>query len=109
MDISFNRFAEINENGLIVCLDADCTVSENYLLELSKSEKAGVKGLSLYYEHPLNDADKFEKEAITSYEIFLHYYIQALRYTAYPHAFHTIGSSMAVRTSTYAKIKKNEQ
>jgi len=102
MDAALNYFAAHNHDGLIVCLDADCTVSENYLEELLKAERAGVKGLSIHYEHSLDEA--LDRQAIIRYEVFLRYYIQALRHAGYPHAFHTIGSSMAVRASAYAKI-----
>lgn len=41
--------------------------------------------------------------AITLYELHLRYYVEALRFAGFPHAFHTIGSSMAVRADGYMK------
>ena len=41
--------------------------------------------------------------AITQYELHLRYYLQSLRSTLYPYAFHTVGSSMAVRADVYCK------
>jgi hypothetical protein len=35
--------------------------------------------------------------------LHLRYYVEALRYARFPHAFHAIGSSMAVRAETYLK------
>lgn len=111
MDEALFRFASNGYDGLIVCLDGDCTVSENYLTELLRAESAGVSGLSIYYEHELGmTADKFEdpqgrqQGAIIDYEAYLRYYIRGLDFAGYPYAFHTIGSSMAVRASSYAKI-----
>lgn len=104
MDVSLQRFAQAGTDGLIVCFDADSEVSENYLQELLKTERAGAEGLSLYFEHPLEELPAQEVERIANYETWLRYYVQALRYSNYPHAFHTIGSSMAVRASAYAKI-----
>lgn len=104
MDAALQRFSTIDHDGLIVCLDADCTVSPNYLEELLRAQQENVNGLSLHFEHPLMEvADENVKQQIIDYEIWLRYYIQALRSTGYPHAFHTIGSSMAVRASVYAK------
>ena len=42
-------------------------------------------------------------EAVGAYELHLRYYVQALRYAGFPHAYHTIGSCMAVRADSYRK------
>lgn len=102
MDEALFRFSEINQDGLIVCLDGDCEVSQNYLEELLKAESRNVNGLSISFEHTLVENDP--SGAITYYELFLRYYIQALRSSGYPNAFHTIGSSMAIKASKYAEI-----
>ena len=104
MDAALSCFSRINYDGLIVCLDADCEVAPNYLEELLRAEKGGVNGLSIYFEHPINNLDSDRRERIVYYETWLRYYIQALRSIGYPHAFHTVGSSMAVRASVYARI-----
>ena len=104
MDAALNRFASINHDGLIVCLDGDCEVSNQYLTELLKCEKAKINGLSIAFEHDVNSIDSQRNSQIIEYEIFLRYYVHALRSAGYPHAFHTIGSSMASRASAYAKI-----
>lgn len=105
MDVALQRFSSINHDGLIVCFDADSTVSNNYLTELLKAESTKVNGLSITFEHPVEKIEnKAVKERICNYEIWLIYYIQALRFTGYPHAYHTIGSSMVSRASAYAKI-----
>jgi hypothetical protein len=57
---------------------------------------------SIYFEHPLEgDLQPEIYEAIAAYELHLRYYVQALRYAGFPHAYHTIGSSMAVRAKAY--------
>ncbi len=40
-------------------------------------------------------------EAITRYELHLRYYLQSVRSTGYPNAFHTVGSSFAVNAEVY--------
>jgi hypothetical protein len=104
MDEALHRFSQINHNGLIVCLDADCTVSENYLEELLSAESQKWKGLSLRYQHPLENLGEAEQAHIIAYEIWLRYYHEALAWSGYKHHFATVGSSMAVRASTYAQV-----
>lgn len=108
MDEAVRRFDSIhNQSGVIVCLDADCTVSENYLTELEQLFIADKKaaGCSIYFEHPLNGND-FEEavyQAIYDYELYLRYYHTGLKWSDYPYAFQTIGSCMAVRSGDYQK------
>ncbi len=108
MDEAVRRFNSINNHdGIIVCLDADCTVSENYLSEIEKlfvAEKT-ASGCSIYFEHPL-EGNEFEREvydAIADYELYLRYYHSGLKWSGYPYTFQTIGSCMAVRSSVYQK------
>ena len=62
-------------------------------------------GCTIYFEHPI-EGDEYPPEvydAIIQYELYLRYYLQALRYTGYPYATHTVGSCFAVKASVYAK------
>lgn len=103
MDAALKIFNYTSEYPkLLICLDADCTVSKNYLtginehFYLTKSEAA-----SIYFEHspePLSDA-------IINYEIFLRYYVHGLRFANSYYAFHTIGSSMACTYNSYIKVE----
>lgn len=105
MDIALQRFAEIDHDGFIVCLDADCTVSNNYLEQLLQYEKdEAINGMSLCFEHNYQRLSEPERQRIIDYEIWLRYYIEALRFADCPHAYHTVGSSMLCRASAYAKI-----
>ncbi len=105
MDEALYRFASVNKNGLIVCLDADCTVEKNYLQELEKQFLTHhPAACNIYFEHDLDRVgDKKLREGIIRYELFLRYYVNGLRYTGFPFAFHTIGSSMGVRADVFAK------
>jgi hypothetical protein len=108
MDIALSRFNRINyPDGIIVSLDADTLCEPNYLQAIYEEFKRRPKasGASIAYEHPIQ-GDEFPQEvydAIILYELYLRYYIQALRYIHFPYAFHTIGSAMAVRAWAYAK------
>jgi hypothetical protein len=105
MDEALRRFALINHlQAPIVCLDADCTCDTNYFVEIERcfTTHSQMPGASIYFEHPLEGPeDPRLYQAVTLYELHLRYYLEALRYAGFPHAFHTIGSSMAVRARIY--------
>ncbi|HUR45751.1 MAG TPA: glycosyltransferase [Candidatus Saccharimonadales bacterium] len=107
MDEAARRFDQLDRaNGVIVCLDADSECEPNYLtaLELHFQQHKRTPGCSITFEHPLNGPLPSEiYRAITLYELHLRYYVLGLRLAAFPHAFHTIGSSMAVRSGIYKK------
>lgn len=87
---------------ILVCLDADCEVSSNYLTGINEHfYSSGSEAASIYFEH----APEPLTEAIIVYEIFLRYYVNGLRYSKSPYAFHTIGSSMACTAESYIKIE----
>lgn len=108
MDEAVARFHAIdNDEGIIVCFDADCSCSGNYLTEIEQHfiKHPKTPGCSIHYEHPTG-GDEFTKkllDGIINYELFLRYYNQAQALTGYPGAFHTVGSSMAVRSWAYQK------
>ena len=105
MDEALHRFAAIDYDGWIVCLDADCEVEENYLLALEKRFlEQQPNSATIYVEHRLSSVtDPALRAGIIHYELFLRYYVNALRYAGFPHAMHTVGSGMAVRASLYAR------
>ncbi|WP_289053061.1 glycosyltransferase [Carboxylicivirga marina] len=102
---AFSYVTQEKYDGIIVSLDADCTVSDNYFSALNECySKKCLSGCNVYFEHPL--AGNFHSEvydAIAEYELHLRYYIQALRYAAFPHAFHTVGSCFTVTAEAYIK------
>ena len=85
---------------MILCTDADTLFPKNYLSEtltyFQKNPK--IQACSIHFEHPL---DQENSKEIIEYELHLRYYVEALKYAKHPHAFHTIGSSMAVRSEAY--------
>lgn len=108
MDEAVARFNKIDKpNGIITGFDADSTCDSNYMLEIEKCFKKHPKanGANIFYEHPL-EGEEFDDtiyNAIAQYELYLRYYMLAMRYTGHPHAFHTVGSSFAVSASAYIK------
>jgi glycosyltransferase involved in cell wall biosynthesis len=106
MDEAVRRFDDAGtlDSGIILCFDADCTCAANYLVAVESHFRAHPESpaCSIYFEHPLEGPLPREVyDAITGYELHLRYYVQALRYAGFPHAYHSIGSSMAVRARAY--------
>jgi len=106
MDEAVDRLEQAGQaHGIILCLDADTTVAPNYLqaVQAHFRQHNHIQACSIYFEHPLEGTAFPEEvyEGIGKYELFLRYYIQAQRTAAYPAAFHTIGSAMAVRSAAY--------
>lgn len=107
MDEAVARFEWVGKDGIIICFDADATCTPNYLIEIERHfrEHPKTPGCSIHYEHPI-EGEVFADEiyqGIINYELHLRYYNQCLRFANLPYAFHTVGSSMAVRSSAYQK------
>jgi hypothetical protein len=122
MDEASRRFNLLKRpEGIIASTDADAVVQPNYLEALvnhfRESESgSGPDGCSIRFKHPLaadsgGDSDSVAEiqfspavyDAIAQYELHLRYYLQSLQSTGYPHAYHTVGSSFAVRADIYCK------
>ena len=108
MDEACWRFEKAkSKNGIIVSLDADCKCDINYFqaIEQHFTDYPDKAATSIHFEYPLSGPDFSEKQyrAITSYELHLRYCQEAKRWTGFPHAFHSRGSSFAVRWEDYIK------
>lgn len=93
----------LNQEGVMLCLDSDCTVAQNYLkvvLDYFQSHP-DCNAVSIYYEHNLDMPGQHERHAIIQYELHLRYLVHAVRWAGHPFAFQTVGSSMAVRRKGY--------
>ena len=106
MDEALRRFLHVNYDGIICCFDADSIVQKNYFTAIYNKLGSNLyAGASIYFEHPIfgNSFKSAEYENIILYETHLRYYKNALQFCGFPFAFHTVGSSMAVKASAYAK------
>ncbi len=108
MDEAVSRFNKINnKTGILVSFDADATCDENFLIEIEKhfAKNHKTKACSIYFEHPISGTEFSDNiyNAITQYELYLRYYNLSSRFAGFPFAFHTVGSSFAVRADVYAK------
>ncbi len=105
MDLSLNYFNYNTSNKkLLITLDADCTVSENYLEAIvTEFNKNNYSAGYVNFEHPL-PSNIEEQMAIINYEIFLRYYVLGLKYANSHYAFHTIGSTIICDFESYIKV-----
>jgi len=105
MDAALSLFDyQSGRKNILVCLDSDCTVSQNYFTAIYEAfNRRRINAAVVSFHHPLND--HVNSEAILCYEIFLRYYVAGLRYSGSPYAFHTIGSTMLCDVESYCKIE----
>lgn len=107
MDEAIRRLNQVsNPNGIIVSLDSDCLVSGNYLQAIAKAFLTNKKcfAANIDFKHRIDElSDEKQRVGIGLYETYLHYYKNALEYTGFPDAIHTIGSAFAVRADAYIK------
>lgn len=108
MDLAVQHFlATENDKGIIVSLDADTTVDQNYFQALyDYFNTTEHNACSIYFEHP-TQGDSYDEaiyDAITQYELHLRYYVESLRMIGFPYAFHTVGSCFATTANAYVKV-----
>lgn len=104
MDSAVGLIEKNKRDQILLCLDADCEVSKNYLSEVSRYFKAHskIQTASIYFEHRQSGNPAID-EGIAFYELHLRYLKLSLEWAGFPWYYHTIGSSMAVRLGTYIK------
>ncbi len=106
MDEAVYRLESIGKpTAIIDCFDADSQCANNYLQAIEQHFEAQPKSpaCSIYYEHPI-EGTAYKQAVynhIIQYELYLRYYVHALRFANYPFAYQTIGSSMAARCNAY--------
>ncbi len=105
MDAALSLFDYSNSaSNIIVCLDADCIVEQNYITTINKEfRESNSAAAYVNFEHLLGGTDE-NIAAIICYEIFLRYYILGLKFALSPYAFYTIGSTMICSAQSYTKI-----
>ena len=95
------------EEGILISFDADSTVSANYLTEIESAFRLhpSYNFVNLTFCHPVDDPDlpASLKEGIILYELYLRYLRNAIKWCGYVHSIHTVGSSFAVKASSYVK------
>jgi glycosyltransferase involved in cell wall biosynthesis len=102
MDWAVSIFNQANNtDGIILSLDADTVVEENYLKAVCQhfSNHSNQVAATLYFEHPFEDVK--HSDAVVLYELYVRYYKHAIEYTGFPNSIYTIGSCFVVKASAY--------
>lgn len=94
-----------NSNGVIISLDADCTVSENYLqLIENQFSTYSPNCCVLNFKHRMQSGSIALQSAIDQYEDYIWYFRNALNAIDCPYYYHTIGSAFAVLADAYVRV-----
>jgi hypothetical protein len=98
-DLALTRLRD-DHDPTLVCLDADTLVEPNYLETIEKHFSTNSGGAVIPFAHQTAPTDA-EQRAIEQYELYMRCYLQGLRQSGSPYAFHTIGSAIACTVSAY--------
>ena len=106
MDEAIRRFNHLNKpEGIIVSLDADTLVDENYWIAIEHFFKQNPDhvGATIAFSHQTEGLERKHLEGIRLYEKYMEYYKNALEFTGYPYPMFTVGSAFAVKAEAYVK------
>jgi hypothetical protein len=107
MDLAIDYYLRIdNPEGIIISLDADCTISGNYfpnIINTFKTDKK-ISVVILNFDHRVEEGDLLLERAIRQYESYIRYFENALKCTGFPYYYHTIGSAFAVSADAYVQV-----
>ncbi|MDD2243460.1 MAG: glycosyltransferase [Dysgonamonadaceae bacterium] len=107
MDLAIDYFLRIdNPEGIIISLDADCTISGNYfpnIINTFKTDKK-ISVVILNFDHRVEEGDLLLERAILQYESYIRYFENTLKCTGFPYYYHTIGSAFAVSADAYVQV-----
>lgn len=102
MDLALGRL-DWDGDPLLVCLDADTLVEDNYLQSIVRHfSQTSIGAAVLPYRHQPAKSPE-QQVAIDRYELFLRSYVFGLQLAGSPYAFNSVGSAMACRASAYIR------
>ncbi len=104
MDMALEFLDWETGSPLIISLDADTRVEGNYIEAIQSYFNAnpGVSGASIDFAHQPGRTPE-ENAAIVRYELFIRYYVEGLRFSQSPYAYHVLGSAIAFRAGEYVR------
>jgi glycosyltransferase involved in cell wall biosynthesis len=107
MDLAVEHFyRNEKERGIIISLDADCTVSKNYLTDIFNAFHRNEKlNATIHnFHHRAENNDLLIENAVRQYEMYIRYFSEMLKFTGFPYFYHTIGSAFAVSADAYVRV-----
>ncbi len=107
MDLAVEHFLRTgNDRGVIVSLDADCTVSENFLTLIHHAfiSNDRLNATVHNFRHRIENNTGALENGVRQYEAYIRYYRAMLQFTGFPWYYHTIGSAFAVTADAYVRV-----
>lgn len=107
MDEAIRRFLHTSNEGIIVSCDADCVVKSDFLFKVHDCfRKTDAEALTLNFCHQTGDIAWLDSihQLTADYELHLRYLRNGIAWAGHPYAYHTIGSSMAVKAGAYCSV-----
>lgn len=92
------------EDDLIYCTDADAELPAGYF-ERPARQAGGENSCTVFGFWHMPSGDPRLDAATAVYELGLRYYVAGLAHAGSPYAYHSIGSTLAVRGSAYAAVR----
>ena len=99
-DLALQRL-DWKSSPLLISLDADTLVDENYLSAIFQHFVVSSKGGTVLPFRHQTSADPQQEAAIRHYELYLRSYVFGLQQAGSPYAYHSIGSTIACRAAAY--------
>ncbi len=96
---------EASDNDIVISLDADTRIGQDYISSVRKLFFKNSKALLLAnpYYHKLTGDDRIDR-AILRYELYMRYYLLNLIKIRSPYSFTALGSAISFKTAGYRKI-----
>jgi len=99
--------SENNPDGIILSMDADTLVEENYFTAVEEAfhGDTAAGGCTISFLHAV-EGDEFPDEvyrAVINYELHLRYFKNMLALTGFPYAYYTLGSCFGVKAEVYVR------
>ncbi|MCK5913729.1 MAG: glycosyltransferase family 2 protein [Desulfuromusa sp.] len=88
---------------LLISLDADTLVDENYLATIFEHFRMNKKGAAVIPFRHQSVPNPRQENAIRHYELYLRSYLFGLQLAGSPYAYHSIGSAFVCRANSYVK------
>tara|TARA_R110002096_G_scaffold350395_2_gene543458 strand:+ start:30504 stop:31757 length:1254 start_codon:yes stop_codon:yes gene_type:complete len=96
---------DVISSSWLHCTDADVTLPQNYFAAAhALDDDASTVALCYPFWHQTESASQAGR-ALELYEMSLRYYVLGLRWAGSKYAFHSIGSTMAVRFKAYLQAR----
>lgn len=107
MDLGVAHFLHNDKRGgILISLDADCTVSENFMVSVHEAFAVNerLNATVHHFYHRVAKNDPLLEHAVRQYEDYIRYFREMLQHTGFPYYYHTIGSAFAVTADAYVRV-----